>query len=210
MLRNQNETNELFDGWARTYDKDLKNASGPLFGYDHSIAQAAQMTEVGENEKMLDIGIGTGTFAALISGENAEVWGVDPSSQMLDQCKVKHPDYHLRQGTFTETTITNEQFNHVISSFCFHEVSPKERDKALLEMLRLLKPGGKFLLLDIMFVSEAAQKDSREKIGKYWDETEDYPQVAQLDVMIRQTGFTNIRWTNTAPYHWAVTGRKKK
>lgn len=208
MVRDQNDTIELFDDWAKTYDDDLKNAAGPLFGYDHSMEQASRMTEVGKSEKIMDIGIGTGSFAALISGESDNVWGVDPSSQMLEQCKEKHPHYQLRQGTFTDTTIVNERFDYIVSSFCFHEVLPNEREQALQEIYRLLEPGGKLLFLDIMFMSEAAEEESRNRIGDYWDETEDYPRVATLDEMLRQEGFTQIHWINPSPYHWAVVGQK--
>lgn len=208
MLRNDKETVELFDDWAKTYDQDLENASGPLLGYDQSMAQAARMLNVSEHERLLDIGIGTGTFAQMVSDGNADVWGVDLSAQMLEQCQVKHPTYHLHQGTFTETTMTSDCFDYVISSFSFHEVIPNERSQAAEEMYRLLVPEGKFLILDIMFVSDAAEVNAKKEIGKYWDASEDYPRISVLDELLRQTGFQNVQWVNTAPYHWAVVGKK--
>lgn len=208
LLRNDKETVTLFDDWAKTYDQDVENASGPLLGYDQSLAQAARMLNVSDHERLLDVGIGTGTFAQMVSGGIADVWGVDLSAQMLEQCQEKHPNYHLRQGTFTETTIASERFDYVISSFCFHEVMPNERSQAVEEMYRLLVPGGKCLILDIMFVSDAAEIEAKKEIGKYWDATEDYSRISVLDELLRQTGFQNVQWVNTAPYHWAVVGRK--
>lgn len=208
MLRDDKETVTLFDDWAKTYDKDLENASGPLMGYDQSMAQAARMLNVSDHERLLDIGIGTGTFAHMVSAGNGDIWGVDLSAQMLEQCQAKHPDYHLQQGTFTETTITDERFDYVISSFCFHEVMPKERIQAVKEMYRLLVPEGTFLILDIMFVSDAAETVAKKEIGEHWDATEDYVRVSVLDELLRQTGFKNVQWFHTSPYHWAVVGKR--
>jgi putative AdoMet-dependent methyltransferase len=208
MLRNYETTRKLFDEWAKTYEEDVRKSEGPLFGYDHSLLEASQMIVTDEKSKILDLGIGTGALASLVSKNDDLVWGIDLSEEMLRQCKMKHPKYHLSQGTFTEMGCASASFDLVISSFCFHEVLPSERDKACKEVFRVLKPGGKLLLLDIMFASHSAMYDAERRIGDYWDDSEEYPIVGNLDELLRKTGFTNLLWRQTTPYHWAVTAQR--
>ncbi|SIQ50448.1 Methyltransferase domain-containing protein [Bacillus cereus] len=111
------------------------------------------MIQLYNKEKIIDIGIGTGAFASLVSENNESVVGIDVSERMLETCKEKYPTYHLEVGLFTNTNHEDEAFDIVISSFCFHEVLPSERKKACEEVYRIVRKEGGFLLLDIMFVS---------------------------------------------------------
>ncbi|UCZ52584.1 class I SAM-dependent methyltransferase [Bacillus shivajii] len=209
MLRKKDETMKLFDEWALSYDGDLKRANGPLFGYESSLHSAKQMTSSFANEIILDIGIGTGAFASMIAHAKANVYGIDISQKMLEECKQKHPEYELKQGTFLDNDFSDCFFDHVISSFAFHEVFPQQREEAIRNIYRMMKTDGQLLILDIMFASEAAREDAKVEIGKYWDNSEDYPIVNELDTMLRKVGFKNIIWQQTAPCHWAFRAIKK-
>ncbi|MGP4071614.1 class I SAM-dependent methyltransferase [Piscibacillus sp. B03] len=208
MLRSSKETKELFNEWATSYDEFLENASGPLLGYQESLAFAKEILSVKDNARLLDIGIGTGAFANLLSNKDTEVWGVDISEGMIEQCQEKHPQYHLQVGTFTAPNIDGLTFDYIVSSFCFHEVDPIEREQALETAHNLLTEDGTLLILDIMFASAQAVEDGRQSIGKYWDETEDYPIVGELDQVLRSANFKGVRWVQTGPYHWAVIAQK--
>ncbi|MBY6037716.1 methyltransferase domain-containing protein [Fictibacillus nanhaiensis] len=210
MLRTKDATQNLFDDWAKTYTEDLQNAAGPLFGYKHSLEEACKMIQLSKGSTLLDVGIGTGAFAASLSDEGNEVWGIDLSENMLKECKKRYPTYILHQGTFTEPGLKDkiESFDVIASSFCFHEVLPDERQTACEKMYTLLKPDGKFLVLDIMFASQSAMNNARKQIGHYWDSTENYPLVQTLDEMLRHVGFKHISWKNTGPFHWAFSAQK--
>ena len=208
MLRTVEATQKLFDEWAKTYDENLQEATGPLYGYSNSLIEAKEMIQLYKRGKIIDIGIGTGTFASLMRENNESVVGVDVSEKMLETCKEKYPMYHLEVGSFTNTNQADEAFDIVISSFCFHEVLPSERKKACEEVYRIVKKEGKFLLLDIMFISDFALNEARERIGRKWDSTEVYPFVNELDTLLRETGFSSINWRQTAPCHWALVANK--
>ncbi|HDR7795814.1 TPA: class I SAM-dependent methyltransferase [Bacillus luti] len=208
MLRTFELTRNLFDDWAKTYDENLKEATGPLYGYSHSLIEAKEMILLNKNQKIIDIGIGTGAFVSLINENNENVVGVDVSAGMLETCKLKYPEYQLELGSFTKTNQEDEEFDLVISSFCFHEVLPAERKQACKEVYRILRKEGQFLLLDIMFASQYAVDEAKTRLEKKWDSTEVYPFVNEVDTLLRETGFLNVNWRQTAPCHWALVAYK--
>lgn len=173
MPREREATRALFDRWAETYDADTADPSGPLVGYDDSLYAVNEMVTDGVETKLLDIGIGTRFLASLFEKRVAAVTGIDVSEQMLARCAASHPDFRLKEGSFTEIPFPDATFDIVVSSFTFHEVSPSERSAACSEVVRILRPGGQLALLDIMFASEAAVADGRVAIGAIWDPDED-------------------------------------
>ncbi|WP_408010632.1 class I SAM-dependent DNA methyltransferase [Pseudalkalibacillus sp. A8] len=205
-MRKQEETVRLFNEWAKSYEEFVQNPKGPLLGYDSSLSEAASELQGLKFSTLLDIGIGTGGFAKRFNAET--VHGIDLSGKMLEECKKLHPDYILSNGTFTKNHQASAAFEVVVSSFTFHEVIPEERDVACKETYRVLKEGGLFLLVDIMFASETARNHARKMIGKYWDDSEDYPLIQEMDERMRNSGFQDVQWKQTGPYHWALFARK--
>jgi len=205
-MRTADETRSLFDRWAQSYDEDLKHPIGILDGYESSLGLAAESIELPPDAKILDIGIGTGAFAALLEARtDVQIFGLDVSEKMLAQCRSQHPNYSLKTGSFNPIPYEQETFDAVISSFAFHETSPDERSAVCGEMARVLKPNGVLCLLDIMFASMMAVEDARRVLGRFWDATEVYAIVGELDSALRSAGFRALSWRQTAPCHWYVT-----
>ena len=208
MTRTEEQTRQLFDTWAESYDADLREAGGPLMGYAHSIRIMDAALPVEPNSHVLDIGIGSGAVAQLLAARGAQITGIDISAKMLELCRKKHPDFALHIGTFNNIPLPDETFDTMVSSFAFHETQVARRSEACQEMARVLKPGGTLCVLDIMFASQPAMQDARERIGKRWDDSEDYAIVGEFDTLLRQNGFAAAMWFQTAPFHWMVTARK--
>ena len=209
-MRSKTETRALFDRWAQTYDDDLQSPQGPLEGYTESLQTAADLVPLASRSALLDIGIGTGAFAALLetAHDSLKVSGVDVSPQMLAQCREQHPNYDLREGDFLPLSFDDAVFDAVVSSFAFHETAVNQRDAICTELLRVLKLGGRLCLLDIMFASSAAMDDAQRRLGRQWDPTEDYAIVGLLDGLLREAGFVGVQWRQSAPCHWSVIARK--
>ncbi len=205
-MRTSDETRVLFDTWSTTYDSDLKHPSGPLVGYQESLHAAATLIPVRRGSRVLDIGIGTGSFAALLTARGAQLWGIDPSEEMLARCHELHPAFSLAVGGFGAIPFAGEEFDVAISSFAFHETPPSKRQDALAGVVRILQPGGYLALLDIMFASKEAEAEAA-KLSAAWDEAENYSLVGNLDRMLRVAGCSAILWTQTAPCHWLVVAQ---
>lgn len=153
-----------------------------------------------------DMQTGIGIRSGVHSGIN-EVSGVDVSPRIMERCAEQHPDCHLSEGSFTRIPLPSQRFDVAISSFTFHEVATNERDRAVSEVKRVLKPGGVFCLLDILFASDSARDEARQKLGREWDDEEYYARIEEVDTLRRRSGFVGPQWRQTAPCHWFVVAR---
>jgi len=100
------------------------------------------------HEKLLDACTGTGDIARFAKEIQplAEVTGVDFSEKMLEIAKDKVKNVHFLKGDATSLDFPDNTFDFVVMGFGLRNISNPER--ALFEILRILKPGGKFLHLD--------------------------------------------------------------
>ena len=108
-------------------------------GFDKSWRkQAAEKLNPGS---VLDLGSGTGaSYTDLI---NFDVTALDPDEQMLSLNNFEKKVV----GKGEELPFKENSFDNVLCCFVWRNVSDTE--KALSEVYRVLKPGGKFILLDM-------------------------------------------------------------
>lgn len=208
-LRSLDETRRLFDRAAAEYGQ-WNGSAGPLAGYAESLARAAALLQVEPGERLLDIGIGTGLFAAQVARSDTEVWGVDLSAEMIARCREEHPDYPLREGHFLSLPVPDGTFHAVVSSFAFHHLMPTEYERAFREILRVLVPGGRFVLLDVMFASDADRDAARVALGDSWDDEEIYPLVPEVLLAAATAGADPVTPHRVGSLHWAITGTKPR
>jgi demethylmenaquinone methyltransferase/2-methoxy-6-polyprenyl-1,4-benzoquinol methylase len=138
---------ELFDECARYYDRVgavLALGSGPHY-------RRWTLTRAGLRPGMtvLDVATGTGQVAreaARIVGPTGAVVGVDPSRGMLTEAR-KAATGPLVQGIGEELPFAAERFDFVSMGFALRHVADLEA--AFAEYRRVLRPGGRVLLLEI-------------------------------------------------------------
>lgn len=100
--------------------------------------------DVQPGDRVLDVACGTGILAreaALRVGESGTVAGVDPGSGMLAVAKELGPGIEWKEGTAESLPYPDASFDAVVSQFGLMFFS--DRGRALGEMLRVLKPGGR-------------------------------------------------------------------
>tara|TARA_B100000989_G_C19515730_1_gene461531 strand:+ start:625 stop:1248 length:624 start_codon:yes stop_codon:yes gene_type:complete len=108
-------------------------------GFDKSWRDKAVNNLTGNS--VLDLGSGTGAaFEHLI---NYETMAIDPDKKMLELNKFENKI----QGSAENLPFRNNSFDNVFCSFVWRNVS--DTNKALDEIFRVLRPGGKFVLLDM-------------------------------------------------------------
>jgi ubiquinone/menaquinone biosynthesis C-methylase UbiE len=136
-----------FDQWSSSYDKGLLQTI--FFRPAHRMLLAAMRP--GENQ-ILDIGCGTGSFAAraLKSRPQASVVGLDLSEGMLAQCheRLRAADGRLQlvRGDSQRIPFADNSFDALTCSHSFHHY-PRQ-DLVASEMFRVLRPGGRLYIID--------------------------------------------------------------
>ncbi|PIE61278.1 MAG: ArsR family transcriptional regulator [Desulfobacterales bacterium] len=114
-----------------------------------------------------DLGCGTGEMLSrcLDLGLKTLI-GVDASPEMLEQARLRlpeRPDLELRLGELENLPMRDREVNAVVMSMVLYHIG--EPAKSILEVYRVLSPGGWFLLADFLQHPNAQIK---EIIGGSW------------------------------------------
>ncbi len=138
---------------AEKYDKGIKTLT---LGKLPKIKQYIVENYINVNDNILDIGMGTGTFAILCAKKGAKVTGIDYSEKMLKVAKKNINDEGINGAINVikmpvidlDKNISDKSFNKVVSILCFSELYSKEQDYALDQILRIIEDNGEFILVD--------------------------------------------------------------
>ncbi|GAA5127992.1 hypothetical protein GCM10023320_46100 [Pseudonocardia adelaidensis] len=91
---------------------------------------------------LLDLGAGTGKLTEALVGRvssGGRVTAVDPDPAMLAQLRSRHPSVDVREGTAERIPLPNASADAVLVGQAFHWF---DRDRAMPEIARVLRPGG--------------------------------------------------------------------
>lgn len=97
-------------------------------------------------QRVLDLAAGTGTSSEPYADAGIDVVACDFSLGMLEVGKRRRPDIDFVAGDATNLPFADDSFDAVTISFGLRNVS--EPKKALAEMLRVTKPGGRLVLCE--------------------------------------------------------------
>ena len=121
-----------------------------------------------EPKKILDVGTGTGFLAVLLAELGHEVVGIDISEGMLNQARSKARRSGLSvdffMGDAENVPLKDESVEVVISRHLLWTLLQPE--KALKEWLRVLKPGGKVVVIDSKWFPEEPVEKVRFFLGR--------------------------------------------
>lgn len=120
-------------------------------------------------EKVLDVGCGRGLLAIIAAhkaplGEmvGIDVWSQEQLSENTKESAMENAEtervadrVRFEDGDVTDLRWGPNSFDMIVSSFCIHAVaSRKARNKAVAELIKLLRPGGQIAILDILHTNE--------------------------------------------------------
>ncbi|MCU6377742.1 bifunctional demethylmenaquinone methyltransferase/2-methoxy-6-polyprenyl-1,4-benzoquinol methylase UbiE [Morganella morganii] len=177
---------------------------------------------VRRGQRVLDLAGGTGDFTAKFSrmvGENGQVILADINDSMLKMGREKLRNHgvvgnvNYVQANAEELPFPDDYFNCIIISFGLRNVTDK--DKALRSMFRVLKPGGRLLVLEfskpviepLSKVYDAYSFHVLPRIGQaVVNDADSYRYLAEsirmhpdqetLKSMMENAGFEHVSYTN--------------
>jgi demethylmenaquinone methyltransferase/2-methoxy-6-polyprenyl-1,4-benzoquinol methylase len=143
----------MFDRIAGRYDLLNTVLSG---GTDAGWRKkAARSTGLTAGESALDVACGSGKLTELLSriaGDGGRVVGLDFSPQMLEVARRDHPGIEFLEGDALKLPFEDGRFDASTIAFGLRNLA--EPVKGLREMLRVVKPGGKAVVLEFVRPAE--------------------------------------------------------
>ena len=153
------ENRAMFDRIAKNYDAANRAIS---MGLDRCWRRKA-VERLGpfRGGRYLDIGTGTGdlAFEILDQAVNVVIDGIDPAEQMLDVARNKAAKQKVGDAVqffmadALNLPMEHDTYDGIITGFCFRNI--ERRQRALEEMLRVLKPGGQLVILEATYPGNA-------------------------------------------------------
>ena len=101
------------------------------------------------NAEILDLCCGSGEAAAPWIDAGYAVTGLDVSPRALDLATQRHPLMQQVEGLAEEPPLKDQSFDAIQLSVALHEFPRAEREQVLTSTLRLLKPGGWLVVVDL-------------------------------------------------------------
>jgi demethylmenaquinone methyltransferase/2-methoxy-6-polyprenyl-1,4-benzoquinol methylase len=151
------ESNQGMDE-IKTYYKVVERAFEKLAPYYDAICvpisgvreQVADLLASREGSRILDVATGTGTQAFAFAKRGHDVVGIDLSEAMIRVAQDKNRDgkVSFEVADATHLAYPNDSFDVSSTSFALHDMPLAIREKVLMEMVRVTKPGGTILIVD--------------------------------------------------------------
>ena len=138
----------MFDRIAGFYD--VMNSVMTAGLHHRWRARAADLAALGPGDTALDVACGTGDLAIELArrvGAVGEVIGSDFAEEMLERARAKDPGLVWEWGNALELPYASGRFDAATVGFGARNFS--DLDRGLAEMTRVVKPGGRVVVLEI-------------------------------------------------------------
>jgi ubiquinone/menaquinone biosynthesis C-methylase UbiE len=110
-----------------------------------------ELAELSGAEVILDAGCGTGLTTLRIADQYREcrVYGIDLSVKMVEvarnEAAGRDLDVDLRTGSITNLPYPDAAFDVALTNIMFHHLDLVEKRRAVAEITRVLRPGGRYV-----------------------------------------------------------------
>lgn len=210
-------TGRTIRSWARWYDWLDVLTFGSQKRLLRSVVRAAAPDA---GDAVLDVGCGTGTLALLLEeavGAEGRVEGIDASPEMIAEARKKiskkRPRANVQVALIEQIPFGEGEFDLATSTYVFHHLPEELKKTGLAEIRRVLKPGGRLLIVDFAGQHMWGRGGSHSLIGHLMaiifgradrrrladSASEDVPSHAHGDythtliAMMEEAGFSDVR-----------------
>jgi demethylmenaquinone methyltransferase/2-methoxy-6-polyprenyl-1,4-benzoquinol methylase len=209
MNKEPHEVAAMFDAVAKKYDitNDILSL-GQTRSWRKAVVQAVAPKP---QERILDLAAGTGTSTQPFHVAGADAVACDFSAGMIEVGKEQYPHLTFVQGDAMDLPFESDSFDAVTISFGLRNVH--DTSKALSEMYRVTKPGGRLVVCEFShptwspfhtvymeylmkaLPAVATKVSSNPDAYVYLAESiREWPNQADLASLIAQAGWSSVAW----------------
>jgi len=155
---------QIFDSWSDKYEKWFTTPLGRIVR-ETELKLLLEFLAPAKEEVILDAGCGTGIFTTDFLAEGTRVVGMDISAAMLQVAANKagslgkDKNFLPVKGNILDLPFLDNYFDKVISNTAIEFIADGE--KAVSELLRVLKPGGSLVIATLNRLSPWADERTK-------------------------------------------------
>ena len=160
LAERRSKSVEFFSSSAGQWDRMRDEMFGDRFHLSALAAFADPVATIG------DLGCGTGQVSAALAPFVAQVIGVDSSAAMLQAARRRlqgQRNVDLRRGHLESLPIDDSRLDAATMMLVLHHIP--EPARALTDVARVLKPGGRLILVDML---PHDRETYRQQMGHIW------------------------------------------
>ena len=187
LAERRTKSQEFFSSSAGQWDR----VRDGLFGDRFQLAALAALA--GSEWVVGDLGCGTGQVSAALAPFVARIVAVDQSAAMLQAARKRLHEFDnidLRRGELEALPIDDGRLDAATLILVLHHVPEPER--ALAEVARTLKPGGRAIVVDML---PHDRESYRQQMGHVWLGFSD----DHMRRMLSDAGFGDVRTVGLSP-----------
>ncbi len=203
--------NPVADYYCPTgYDpKELAHIPNEVLDVSYGCGNPAALADIKKGETIVDLGAGGGIdcfIAAKKLGREGKVIGIDMTDEMLEKARenarkvAKVLGYDIvdfKAGNIMELPVESDSVDLVISN-CVINLT-EDKAKVLEEIYRILKPGGRFIISDI--VSDKPVPGYLKRDKELWNACLSGALMdSKFETIARDTGFSDVTMTKNYLY----------
>lgn len=149
-----------------------------------------EFVPVDKQQRILDLGCGTGVLTEQLSKYAGYVLGVDGSEDMVAKAKENYPEINFEVNDALKLPYSNE-WDVVFSNAVFHWIS--NHDLLLKNIYNSLKPSGKLICEfggpDNILIVEAGFTDVLKEFGYSYKSKFNFPTLEEFSILLEKNGF---------------------